>query len=265
MAGKDWDELDLASERPAGSPSSSSSSSTPPAKKRGGRVARLGWLLALLFAAAGAALAGLALDGRLEERAQLARARDEAAGERRQRFVAEDKVLVVEKARAAEKSRAARLASILAPTLDKKDGEVVAQENRVVVFLADENLFGRDEAELTTRGRETLTRLSAPLADLKDQQILVGGHSEETLRSEKFPSNWELSAARAVSVVRFLVETVGADPRHTSAAAYGEFHPRPPPGGKNHRLEIVLTPVPPPVIAPAPKLTPRPSPSPRAK
>jgi len=73
--GKDWDELDLEAERPA----AAKPPPIPGAKKSGGRALRLGWLMALFFGAAGAAVAGLALDKRGEHEAELARARDESA------------------------------------------------------------------------------------------------------------------------------------------------------------------------------------------
>ena len=67
--------------------------------------------------------------------------------------------------------------------------------------------------------------------------------------AERFPTNWELSAARAVNVVRYLQEEVGLDPSLVSATAYSEYRPRasnetPEGRRRNRRIEILLGPAP---------------------
>jgi len=79
---------------------------------------------------------------------------------------------------------------------------------------------------------------------LSDKQILIGGHTDDRpIHTAQFPSNWELSAARAVNVARYLAESVGVDPKHLTAAGFSEFHPRSKKEkSKNRRIEILLTP-----------------------
>src|SRR5205085_2607503 len=113
---KDWDELDLEAERPQPPP-------IPGSVRRGGRGFRLGWLTALLFAAGGAALAGMALEGRAERKAELSRSRDESAELRRNLFVAEDKWQQAEKSRAAEAAKAAQLDEALQMKGAEKDAD----------------------------------------------------------------------------------------------------------------------------------------------
>src|SRR5205814_729912 len=63
------------------------------------------------------------------------------------------------------------------------------------------------------------------------------------IHTAEFPSNWELSSARAVKVVHFLSETVGVNPRRLAAVGYSQFHPRSHKFiGRNRRIEILLTP-----------------------
>ena len=78
---------------------------------------------------------------------------------------------------------------------------------------------------------------------MKDQQILVGGHTDDRpIHTERFASNWELSTGRAVNVARYLVETVGVDPHRVVAAGFSQFHPRGANRAKNRRIELLLTP-----------------------
>lgn len=133
-------------------------------------------------------------------------------------------------------------------------GEIrVSQQagGRVQVDLVDKILFPSGEAALSQRGQEVLTRLGKVLAEVEDRQIQVSGHTDDRPPSERleavFPSNWELSAARAVNVVRFLAEQAGVPAKRLVATGYGEFHPiasnRTAAGrARNRRIEILLTP-----------------------
>ena len=100
------------------------------------------------------------------------------------------------------------------------------------------------QAELSNHGKEVLGKVGGVLKNLRDQQILVGGHTDDRpIHTDRFPSNWELSAARAVNVARYLVETAGIDPHRVVAGGYSEFHPRGTDRAKNRRIELLLTPI----------------------
>ena len=85
------------------------------------------------------------------------------------------------------------------------------------------------------------------LAEFPDRRFQVEGHTDDVpISTERFPSNWELSSARALAVVRLLVEG-GISPENVSGAAYGEYQPvasnddrngR----ARNRRIEIVMLP-----------------------
>lgn len=120
------------------------------------------------------------------------------------------------------------------------------------VGLVDKILFDTGEAEISKRGESVLTRLGEALAGIPDKQIQVSGHTDKlpinSKLSERYPTNWELSTARATQVVRFLSEKAGVPPQRMVASGYGEFHPiasnktaigR----AKNRRIEILLTPM----------------------
>jgi chemotaxis protein MotB len=118
------------------------------------------------------------------------------------------------------------------------------------VDMVDEILFDSGEAALKPEGKEVLKKLASVLAG-SDRQIRVQGHTDDVpivgRLAETFPTNWELSAARAVNVVRFLQEGASLDPAVLSASALSQYRPRVPNDGpegrqKNRRIEILLEP-----------------------
>jgi chemotaxis protein MotB len=221
----------------------------------------LPWLLFLLTAAVLAMLAIYSADERARMKTALSSARDEAAENRRTMFSAQEKLVSVERDLAGKSDTLAAMQNALAQKgqesddnakliaelrskVDAKDGEVSQESNRVAVNLVDEILFKSGDAELSPRGKELLTKLGAVLKGHTDKQIVIGGHTDDApIHTERFPSNWELSSARAVNVVHHLVDAAGIDGRRLSAAAYSEFHPRGKVRAKNRRIEILLTPL----------------------
>ena len=133
----------------------------------------------------------------------------------------------------------------------KGDISLSQDGGRLRVGLVDKILFDSGEAEISKRGEEVLARVGAVLAAIDDKQIQVSGHTDRTPISDKlvgqFPTNWELSTARAINVVRFLSEKATVPPQRLVASGYGEYHPiannKTAAGrAKNRRIEILLTP-----------------------
>ena len=116
-----------------------------------------------------------------------------------------------------------------------------------------EVLFGSGSADLAEGGREQIERLAATLKEIAgripkdlDWVLRVDGHTDRVpIRTPKFPSNWELSTGRAISVVKHLIE-VGIPPERLAATGFGEFRPIDPANsrdayGRNRRIEFKLT------------------------
>lgn len=101
--------------------------------------------------------------------------------------------------------------------------EVVAEKRRITLQFQDKILFASGRSELNAEGRQALLRL-APF--IKPEQVVsVEGHTDNVpIYTGLFASNWELSSARAASVVRQLID-YGAPPRSLRAIGYGEMHP----------------------------------------
>jgi chemotaxis protein MotB len=132
---------------------------------------------------------------------------------------------------------------------DRKDIRV---EGDRFVFQS-EVLFGSGSADMVGIGREQISRLAATLKDIAsripksiDWVLRVDGHTDRIpIRTAQFPSNWELSTARALAVVKLLIED-GLPPHRLAAAGFGEYRPLDATNTsgslrRNRRIEFKLT------------------------
>ncbi|NQV22408.1 MAG: peptidoglycan -binding protein [Rhodospirillales bacterium] len=120
-------------------------------------------------------------------------------------------------------------------------------------ILQSEVLFASGSAEIGPDGRthlktiaETLVEIASEIPSDINWVLRVDGHTDRVpISTEEFPSNWELSAARALAVVHYLVAQ-NVPPERVSAAGFGQFHPRDPRqdeigNRRNRRIEFKLT------------------------
>jgi chemotaxis protein MotB len=124
---------------------------------------------------------------------------------------------------------------------------ITTRRGRLVLQLANDVLFESGQAEVKQAGKVALQQIATALKSITDRQFQVSGHTDNVpINTAQYPSNWELSAKRAINVVKFLVEQ-GVTAQELSAAGYGEFDPiaantdnagR----AKNRRIEITLQP-----------------------
>jgi chemotaxis protein MotB len=119
--------------------------------------------------------------------------------------------------------------------------------------LQSEIFFDRGQAVLRPEGRAELDKIAGALTDLEKQippdiawALRVDGHTDvRPIATPQFPSNWELSAARAIAVVQYLIGK-GVSPQHLVAAGFGEFQPLDTGNteeayARNRRIELKLT------------------------
>lgn len=123
--------------------------------------------------------------------------------------------------------------------------EAVAQPGRGVVLRVNgEVLYRQGEAELLGEALPILQRI-AGLAAAAPHQVMIEGHTDDVpIRTAQFPSNWELSAARAISAMRFLVDA-GVDAARVGVAGYADLRPLHPNDSdarraSNRRVEFVF-------------------------
>ncbi len=121
---------------------------------------------------------------------------------------------------------------------------------RIQIDLFDQILFDSGSADLNSKGQGVLKKVAAILKKTKDRRVLVEGHTDNQKISGRltgrFPTNWELSTARAVNVVRFL-EAQGVPPKILTAAGASYYRPVADNGtekgrSRNRRIEISLIP-----------------------
>lgn len=131
-------------------------------------------------------------------------------------------------------------------------GQVTITElkGKLTVDVVDKILFASGESKVKKEGLEVLDRVVDILKNVKDKNIRIEGHTDNiqiTSRLAKiYPTNWELSAARAINVTKYL-QKQGINSKVLSATAFGEFKPvadngTPEGRAKNRRIAIILLP-----------------------
>src|SRR5437867_4967671 len=135
--------------------------------------------------------------------------------------------------------------------ISKGQIKVTQIRDKLSVQLVEKILFDSGKAEIKPEGKEVLSKVGKVLLGVTDKQIRIEGYTDSVPISaalrQRFPTNWELSAQRATTVLRFL-ETAGVDGKNLAAVGYGPFKPvasndtlegR----AENRRIEIALTPL----------------------
>ncbi|MCU0663973.1 MAG: OmpA family protein [Myxococcota bacterium] len=185
---------------------------------------------------------------KVEEALQAARAELASQGdEERTRLALNEKAIAEEKAAAQKKAdEENRMAAKMKNAIGTEQGELSSENGRLTLQLVDEVLFRFGEADLTDQGKAVLSKVGTALQEFPDKQVWVQGHTDDTpisKNNEKFSTNWDLSTARAVTVVRFLQDEVGVEPKRLAAVGFGEFRPVSKKKDRlNRRIEIVLAP-----------------------
>ena len=165
-----------------------------------------------------------------------------------------------------------RLEDEMRTALQSRDITISELAGKLTVNILDRVLFASGEAEIKTEGQDVLRKVAEVLKGFPDRQIHVIGHTDNVpIRTARFPSNWELSAARALAAVRFLTEQADVDPHRLGALGHGEFYPvadnsTPEGRAQNRRIAIVVLPellrLPPEPLPPVPTPTvPTPTPA----
>jgi len=151
---------------------------------------------------------------------------------------------ILAKQEAIVKSLQEKVANALLGFKDK--GLTVVQKNgKVYVSMEAKLLFPSGSTVIEPEGKKALIELAKVLQDQKDLQILVEGHTDtDAMKGSSHPKdNWELSALRATSVVKLMLENSKMDPTTITAAGRSQYIPADPNDkAKNRRIEIILIP-----------------------
>jgi len=118
-----------------------------------------------------------------------------------------------------------------------------------VINVAGEILFASGSAEIKPKGRKVLDIIAHTLSTYPDRNISIEGHTDSfpIIMHDPYPTNWELSAARAASAVRYLEHSAEVDPARMRAVGHGSYSPVAPNNtrkgrARNRRIEIIILP-----------------------
>lgn len=123
--------------------------------------------------------------------------------------------------------------------------KVLKSDRGVVIRLNDTMLFDPGSAIIKPQAKATLDKISSSLASFENP-VLIEGHTDSMpIRTEKYPSNWELSTARATNIIKYLTQAHKFPPSRLSAVGYGEYMPveqntTPQGRAKNRRVDIIV-------------------------
>lgn len=183
---------------------------------------------------------GQNVDRLMSEKGQLSQVLDDSRARleelRKQREAAEQRLATFRK-----------LISKFQSMIDAGQLNVVVRNGRMLISLPDAVLFDSGKTDIKAGGASALGRVAEVLGAMTDRGFVVAGHTDDVpIHTARFPSNWDLSTARAVEVVNYLVSK-GMKPQALAAAGYGEFDPvgpndSPEHKAQNRRIEIVLQP-----------------------
>jgi chemotaxis protein MotB len=150
--------------------------------------------------------------------------------------------------KARSQANEAQLAKIVAQfkkLIDAGKLQVETRHGRLVLVMQNDVLFDEASTKIKPQGQAALEEVAATLKTVQGKQFMVVGHTDSMpVKTAEFTSNWDLSTARALAVLRLLVDN-GVPPAVLSATGRAEFEPRAPNGhpfgrAKNRRIEIVL-------------------------
>ncbi|MDR0516863.1 MAG: flagellar motor protein MotB [Fibromonadaceae bacterium] len=124
--------------------------------------------------------------------------------------------------------------------------KVEVTEKGIAIMLRDPVGFASGSADLKEQGQSILQDIGDVIKDNPDLKVRIEGHTDDVpIHSQRYQSNWELSSARALSVVQLLAAQTGIKPENMSAVGYGEHRPlapntNPENRSKNRRIQIFV-------------------------
>jgi len=143
----------------------------------------------------------------------------------------------------------AELEGRLRKEINDKEVSVEMMERGLVITFVAEVLFDSGKSKLRPEALSRLDKVaSVLLTTVSDLNVGIEGHTDNVpIKYSKWKSNWELSSARAMSVLHYLIQEQGVNPQRLSATGYGEYQPVASNDTKegrqmNRRVEIVILP-----------------------
>ena len=137
--------------------------------------------------------------------------------------------------------------------VEEKNGDITINKVKggYSLGVTERLFFATGKAYITPSGKKVLNKIAEMIKNLPDKSIRIEGHADnKPIRkgsdlAYKYPTNWELAAARAINVARYLTEKAGVDPAIVSATSYSMYRPiasndTKKGRAKNRRIEIII-------------------------
>jgi len=126
---------------------------------------------------------------------------------------------------------------IAAQSLQQKVQTKTTKQGLVITLLSDKTYYDSGSADMRPETKRLLDAVATQLKRVRNSVLVQGNTDNVPIATAEYPTNWELSAARATGVTRYLVEHDGISPTRIAFAGYGEFRPRVPNDNEEHRTQ----------------------------
>jgi chemotaxis protein MotB len=135
---------------------------------------------------------------------------------------------------------------LLSEELAKQEVEIEETADGAIVRFPEKTAFPAGTATITNEFAPMLRKLAPVIANAKGDVVVSGHTDDKPIRTERFRSNWDLSTARAVSVVHYFLENTDVDPARLTAQGFADSRPlvpndSPENRAKNRRVEVAIT------------------------
>jgi chemotaxis protein MotB len=120
----------------------------------------------------------------------------------------------------------AKLEKILHDNISQsKSVKFIKSSKGLIIRVNNTILFDEGSAQIKPQAQKTLNEITKVLTKI-DNPVIIEGHTDSIpIKNEKFPSNWELSTARATNIISYLIKNGNISPKRLSAVGYGEYMP----------------------------------------
>jgi chemotaxis protein MotB len=126
-------------------------------------------------------------------------------------------------------------AYVRANNLQAKVQTKIGKSGLVITLLSDKSYYASGSADLRPEMKQVLDEIAGQIRGVRNDLRVEGNTDDVPIATSQYPTNWELSAARATGVTRYLVEHARISPTRLSFAGYGQFRPKFPNDSETHR------------------------------
>lgn len=161
------------------------------------------------------------------------------------RFVREQRPSIATEFKDVNAGNYKKIQTALSDLEKEKKLTFIVDNQKIVIRISETSLFEPSTDEIAEGGYEVLSEVGAVLKDMPSQ-VRIEGHTDNIpVNTERFPTNWDLSSARALKVLKYFIDAHSFDPTRLSAVGHGEYRPAdtndtPSGRAKNRRVDIMV-------------------------